>query len=53
MVKDKKKYASTGGWAFQAGREVIQKSIGHGSHQTMLRMSPGKKDQHVHSTYVP
>ena len=55
MAKDKKKYASTGGWAFQAWAEGDPKKplVTDATKQCFECHQPKKDQDYVYSTYIP
>ena len=55
MVKDKKKYASTGGWAFQAwaGGDPTKPLVTDPAKQCFECHQPKKDQDYVYSTYIP
>jgi hypothetical protein len=55
MVKDKKKYASTGGWAFQAwaGGDPKKPVVTDPAKQCFECHQPQKDKDYVYSTYIP
>ena len=55
MVKDKKKYASTGGWGFQAwaGGDPKKPLVTDPTKQCFECHQPKKDQDYVYSTYIP
>jgi cytochrome P460 len=55
MVKDAKKYASTGGWGFQlfAGGDPNKKAVTDATKQCFECHAPKKAQDYVYSTYIP
>jgi len=55
MVKDKQKYASTGGWAFQAwaGGDAKKPLVTDATKQCFECHQPKKDQDYVYSTYIP
>jgi hypothetical protein len=55
MLKDKKKYASTGGWAFQAwaGGDPKKPLVTNPTKQCFECHQPKKDQDYVYSTYIP
>jgi len=55
MVKDKKKYASTGGWGFQLwlGGDPQKKVVTDATKQCFECHVPKKDQDYVYSTYIP
>jgi hypothetical protein len=55
MVKDAKKYASTGGWGFQffAGGDPKKPVVTDASKQCFECHTPKKAQDYVYSTYIP
>ena len=55
MVKDSKKYASTGGWGFQlwAGGDPKKPQVTDAAKQCFACHQPKKDQDYVYSTYIP
>ena len=55
MVKDAKKYASTGGWGFQlwASGDANKPMVTDASKQCFACHQPKKDQDYVYSTYIP
>jgi hypothetical protein len=55
MVKDAKKYASTGGWGFQffADGDANKKIVTDATKQCFACHTPQKAQDYVYSTYIP
>ena len=55
MVKDSKKYASTGGWGFQfwAGGDPSKPQVTDAAKQCFACHEPKKDQDFVYSTYIP
>jgi hypothetical protein len=55
MLKDKKKYASTGGWGFQAwaGGDPTKPLVTDPTKQCFECHQPKKDQDYVYSTYIP
>jgi Cytochrome P460 len=55
MVKDSKKYASTGGWGFQAwaGGDAKKPLVTDAAKQCFACHEPKKGEDYVYSTYIP
>jgi len=55
MLKDKKKYASTGGWGFQAwaGGDQTKPLVSDPTKQCFECHQPKKDQDYVYSTYIP
>ena len=55
MLKDKKKYASTGGWGFQAwaGGDPTKPLVTDPTKQCFECHQPKKNQDYVYSTYIP
>jgi len=55
MVKDKKKYAATGGWGFQffAGGDPNKPVVTDAAKQCFACHEPKKSQDYVYSTYIP
>ena len=55
MVKDSKKYASTGGWGFQAweGADTKKPLVTDAANQCFACHQPQKDQDYVYSTYIP
>jgi hypothetical protein len=55
MLKDKKKYASTGGWGFQAwaGGDPLKPLVTDPAKQCFECHQPKKDQDYVYSTYLP
>jgi hypothetical protein len=55
MVKDTKKYASTGGWGFQfwAGEDAKKPVVTDAAKQCFECHQPKKDQDYVYSTYIP
>ena len=55
MLKDKKKYASTGGWGFQAwaGGDPTKPLVTDAAKQCFGCHQPKKHQDYVYSTYIP
>ena len=55
MVKDKKKYAATGGWGFQffAGGDPNKPVVTDAAKQCFACHEPKKDQDYVYSTYIP
>jgi Cytochrome P460 len=55
MVKDSKKYASTGGWGFQAweGGDAKKPLVTDAAKQCFACHQPKKDQDYVYSTYIP
>jgi Cytochrome P460 len=55
MVKDAKKYASTGGWGFQffVGGDPQKKGVTDAAKQCFECHQPKKDQDYVYSTYIP
>jgi hypothetical protein len=55
MLKDKKKYASTGGWGFQAwaGGDPAKPLVTDPTKQCFECHQPKKNQDYVYSTYIP
>jgi hypothetical protein len=55
MVKDSKKYASTGGWGFQifAGGDPTKPMVTDATKQCFECHVPKKDNDYVYSTYIP
>ena len=55
MVKDSKKYASTGGWGFQfwEGGDPKKPQVTDAAKQCFACHQPKKNQDYVYSTYIP
>jgi hypothetical protein len=55
MLKDKKKYAATGGWGFQAwaGGDPTKRLVTDSTKQCFECHQPQKNQDYVYSTYIP
>jgi hypothetical protein len=55
MIKDSKRYASTGGWAFQfwAGGDANKPQVTDAAKQCFACHVPKKDQDYVYSTYIP
>jgi hypothetical protein len=55
MLKDKKKYAATGGWGFQAwaGGDPTKPLVTDPAKQCFECHQPKKNQDYVYSTYIP
>jgi hypothetical protein len=55
MLKDKKKYASTGGWGFQAwaGGDPTKPLVTDPTKQCFECHQPKKDQDYAYSTYIP
>jgi hypothetical protein len=55
MIKDSKRYASTGGWAFQfwAGGDANKPQVTDAAKQCFACHVPKKDQDYVYSTYMP
>lgn len=55
MLKDRKRYASTGGWGFQAwaGGDATEPLVTDAANQCFACHQPKKDRDYVYSTYIP
>jgi hypothetical protein len=55
MLKDAKKYSSTGGWGFQAfeGGDPKKPLVTDAAKQCFACHQPKKEQDYVYSTYIP